>query len=112
MGAIPPPAKLTKEFLILGEGDRDVSLVNALVTNRNIRTSLQADLAGGQTGFQDRLIAYSGISGWNKLKGVLRYLHVGALQRPIPKHNSREWQDSHNGRMLRWRVVIRNSSQS
>jgi hypothetical protein len=71
MAAILPPSKLTKEFLVLGEGDRDVALVTGLVANRTIRTSLQADYVGGQDGFQERLTGYSGGTGWDKLKGVL-----------------------------------------
>ena len=68
---LPNPLKLTREFLVLGEGDRDVSFVNHLASRRKILTNLQADYVGGQDGFQERLTAYSGVPGWDSLNGVL-----------------------------------------
>jgi hypothetical protein len=68
---LPAPSPLTGEFLVLGEGDRDVALVNALIDNRTIRTKIHTDFVGGQGGFKERLEGYSGIKGWKRLKGVL-----------------------------------------
>lgn len=69
--ALPSPTPLRSEFLILGEGGRDVAFVKELITKRSIQTSIQVDLAGGQSGFKVRLEGYSALRGWDTLKGVL-----------------------------------------
>lgn len=69
--APPQPSRLGGDFLILGEGERDVAFVKQLTKDREIATSLHVDLAGGQDGFGDRLSGYSALSRWKALKGVL-----------------------------------------
>lgn len=70
MPLLPAPSPLTEDFLVVGEGSGDASLINYLCRARNI-SGFQVEDARGESKFVNHIKGLKSRTGYERLKAVL-----------------------------------------